>query len=85
MRTKPTTWCDTKNLRPVFGIKVRVDGKWLNVMDNSGPLFFDTEAERDAKRKELSALRNTNHYALPLKSGGRLVLTMGFLGKGSDD
>lgn len=44
---RPSTWFDTDKKKEVFGIKVQLDGKWLDAGDDNGPLFFDTEKERD--------------------------------------
>jgi len=50
---KPSTWFNTKQMKEVFGIKVKFEGEWMNAGDNNGPLFFDTKEERDAKIEEL--------------------------------
>ena len=52
---RESTWFDMEKQKEVFGIKAKVDGKWINTCDNNGPLFFDTPGARDAKLKELNA------------------------------
>ena len=57
MQTRPTQWFDTEKMKPVYGIKVKHEDEWMDAAeDGLKPLFFNTEEERDAKRKELSKL-----------------------------
>jgi len=53
MKTQATQWFNTKTMKPVYGIKVKHEGKWLNAAENGKPLLFDSEEERDRKRKEI--------------------------------
>ena len=55
MKTRGSMWFDTVTHKPVYGIQVHHGGQWINAMDNSGSLLFDTEEDRDAKRKELNS------------------------------
>ena len=57
MRTRPQLILDTKTLTPYFGINVFHQGRWIAAGDDDGQFRFETEAERDAKRKELRDLR----------------------------
>ena len=54
MQTRGTEWFDTKRMQPVYGIKVKHNGEWVNAAEDDGLLLFDTEEERDAKRRELA-------------------------------
>ena len=57
MQTRRVDFYDVKAMRPKYGIKVKAhDGRWINAGDENGLFLFDTEAERDAKRKELSKM-----------------------------
>ena len=40
---KGSTWFDKDKEEEVFGIKVKMDGKWYDAGDDSGLLFFDTK------------------------------------------
>lgn len=49
-------WLDTKTNLPKFGIQGKAVGwevRWLHCAEDGKPLIYDTEAERDAKLKEL--------------------------------
>lgn len=49
------TWINTKTLKPIFSIQARV-GKngWAHVHEGGKPMFYDREADRDAKLKEMN-------------------------------
>ena len=57
MRTRPQLILDTKTLTPYFGINVFHRGKWIAAGDDDGQFRFETEGERDAKRKELRGMK----------------------------
>ena len=44
---KGSTWFDKDKEEEVFGIKVKMDGKWYDAGDDSGLLFFDTKEDRN--------------------------------------
>jgi len=50
MKTREHNWYDMQNHRPMFGIQVRWNGKWLNASENGKALLFNTQEERDAKK-----------------------------------
>lgn len=37
----------------LYGIDIKIDGKWCHAHENGNPLFFNTEEERDEKIKEI--------------------------------
>jgi hypothetical protein len=39
-----SSWVDIDSLKEKFGLKVLVDGKWLNVAEGGKGIFFDTKA-----------------------------------------
>lgn len=53
MRTQATNWYDKEAGKVRYGIKVFFNGDWIHAGDNNGLFLFDSEAEREAKRKEL--------------------------------
>lgn len=53
MRTKMTAWYDKENDRPLYGIKVHVNGAWVNLAQDGKALLFETREECEAKRKEV--------------------------------
>lgn len=52
---RKTTWFNTVTEKEVYGIKVRVEGKWYDAGDGDGPLLFDNEVARDGKLADLKA------------------------------
>lgn len=52
MRTKNYDFLDIDNSKVKYSFKVKHEGTWKNVAENSEPLLFDTEIERDNKRAE---------------------------------
>jgi hypothetical protein len=53
MKTRNCNWFNTETKKQQFGIDVFHNGKWMHCSDNNGLLLFDSEEERDEKRKEL--------------------------------
>ena len=53
MRTKLTAWYDKANDRPLYGIKVHVNGIWVDLAQNGKALLYETRQECEAKRKEV--------------------------------
>jgi|TARA_R110002096_G_scaffold262406_6_gene455912 hypothetical protein len=56
---KGSTWFNKNKEKEVFGIKIKIDGKWFDAGDNDGVLFFDTKTERNKKIDELKLDRLT--------------------------
>ena len=50
---RPSRWFDKNKMQEVFGIKVKIDGNWVDAGDDNGILFFENEADRDIKIEEL--------------------------------
>jgi len=53
VRTREADWLDTKSMKTLFGIQVRVRSRWCYAHSDGKPLIYATKAERDAKRAEL--------------------------------
>lgn len=53
MLTRPTTWLNTKTLKPVYGIELRINGKWMGYAKDGEAQFWTTEKARDAERAKL--------------------------------
>jgi len=47
MKTKESNWLDIQTLKPKYGIKVLVNGKWMNLMSNGRPCLFESKKERE--------------------------------------
>ena len=58
MRTQNCTWFDKKAMKAKHGFMVRVDGVWMHAAINGKPCIYDTEKERDEKRKEFRKMKN---------------------------
>lgn len=52
LQFRGTDWIDLNAGRPVFGVQAKYDGRYLNCAEDGVPLFFDSEAERDAWLRE---------------------------------
>jgi hypothetical protein len=63
-RFRPCDWINTKTMQPIYAIQARV-GKngWAHIFKDGKPMFFDREADRDAKLKELAATEAVNEKA----------------------
>lgn len=57
MRTRPTSWIDIDTLQGKYGLQVLHKGKWRNLAENGKPCVYDTQEERDAKRREYSKIK----------------------------
>ena len=53
MKYRKNNWLDTTSMQIKYGIDAFYKGEWLHCSDNGKPVFFDNEADRDAKLKEL--------------------------------
>ena len=55
MKVKTATWFDREAMKEVWGLKMwhEEDKKWVNVGDDDGICFFDTEEEAKENIKEV--------------------------------
>ena len=60
MQTRNHDWLDQKSMKPMYGIQVKHNGRWMNACNNDGPCLYETEVERDAARKQLAAVKPNN-------------------------
>jgi hypothetical protein len=61
---KVSNWVDTKELKEVFGIKVKYQGKWMNAAENGEAMFFDSKEKAQQKIKEMKAQQPAKEQAL---------------------
>lgn len=55
-RFRRHSWINTNTMKPIYSIQARVGRKgWAHLHERGKPMFFDKEADRDAKLKELEA------------------------------
>ena len=57
-------WFDTDTMTEVFGIKVKVEGKWHNLAEDGQAAFFPTKKEAQARIDELKAQQPEKEQAL---------------------
>lgn len=53
MKIRPCDWINTETLEKIFGVQIKVKGKWCHAHKNGTPLFFNTSKERDIEIKRL--------------------------------
>jgi len=46
-------WIDTETMIPFYGIRVRVNNKWMHLTKGKNPVFFDTRQEAKDYQKTL--------------------------------
>jgi hypothetical protein len=46
-------WIDTETMIPFYGIRVRVNGRWMHLTKGKNPVFFDTRQEAKDFQKTL--------------------------------
>jgi hypothetical protein len=52
---RPHQWINTNTLKTIYSIQARVGRTgWAHVYEGGKPMFFDAEADRDAKLKEMN-------------------------------
>ena len=61
MRTKESNWINTHTLKPKYGIKVLVNGKWMHLMNDGKPCIFERKEERDELRKVVAKMEKIPH------------------------
>lgn len=49
-----SNWLNTEEMREVFGVQKKHDGKWVNCIMSGGIICFDTVAEAEAAIKDAS-------------------------------
>lgn len=61
MRTKESNWINTQTLKPKYGIKILVNGKWMNLMNKGKPCIFESKEKRDELRKVIAKMEKIPH------------------------
>lgn len=57
MKLKGSTWLNSKSDSTEYGIKIKIEGKWVNLCRGSNPLIFQTPEERDKEMAQIEAIR----------------------------
>ena len=50
MRTRVRDWVNVRSWKQYFSFQVFIQGKWAYLSNGKRPLYWKTEAERDAKQ-----------------------------------
>lgn len=64
-RYRAHPWINIKDGTKRHGIQASIEkGKWMHMAEDGNPLIFDSEAERDAKLKELRQRKGDIQFSL---------------------